>query len=189
MVNSIPFILLLSQNLMLFDSNTILASCMTSQIMMVFFSLSGFFCMVFMSDSFIHGGKCHRPWHYDGKHILLNVTIDLLANRWCKIQLTVVPDLWISKQIQDPSMWWDAPHTMVAFLHGMNHHLSTGWHLEYHKISRRNECCHIGVYELELERDPPVQLASWTLTLVQDVGSVAAGNLTSVAHIQTNKIM
>ncbi len=44
MVSSIPFLLLLSQNLTLFDSNTILTSCVTSWIMTVIFFLKlGFF--------------------------------------------------------------------------------------------------------------------------------------------------
>jgi hypothetical protein len=44
MVHTIPFLLLLSQNLMFFNSYTILASCMTSQIMTVNFPLfKGFF--------------------------------------------------------------------------------------------------------------------------------------------------
>ncbi len=48
-----------------------------------------------MSNSFICGGKCHRPWHYGGEHSLLNVAICLLAYCWCKIQCTVVLDLRI----------------------------------------------------------------------------------------------
>ncbi len=59
-----------------FDSNTILTSSMTSQIMTVnFFRIKVFFCTIFTSDSFILGGECHRPWHYGGKHSLLNVSI------------------------------------------------------------------------------------------------------------------
>ncbi len=48
--------------------------------------------MVFMSDSFIHGGECHRPWHYGRKHSSLNVSFAKLSNRWCKIRHTIVPD-------------------------------------------------------------------------------------------------
>jgi hypothetical protein len=40
--------------------------------------------MIFTPNGFIHGGKCHRPWHHSGKHSLLNVA--------CKIQREVVPD-------------------------------------------------------------------------------------------------
>ncbi len=68
-----------------------------------------------MSDSFICGGECHRPWHNGKKHSVLNVGICLLAYHWCKIWLTVEPDLSISEQMQDPTIWQDAPHTIVAF--------------------------------------------------------------------------
>jgi hypothetical protein len=62
--------------LRLFDSNTILATFMTTQIITAFFFLAkGFFGMVFTSDTFIHGGECYTPWHYEGKHSLLNVAI------------------------------------------------------------------------------------------------------------------
>ncbi len=54
----------LTKILPLFDSNTILTSFMTSRIMsFIFFLIKGFFHMIFTSDSFICGGKCHRPWH------------------------------------------------------------------------------------------------------------------------------
>ncbi len=59
-----------------FDSNTILTSSMTSRIVTLIFSVSRFFfARFFTSDSFIRWGKCHRPWHYGGKHNSLNVTI------------------------------------------------------------------------------------------------------------------
>jgi hypothetical protein len=47
----------------------------------------------------------------------------------------------------------------------------------------------MGVYGLELVMDP-VQPASCTLTLVQDIGSFAAGICaTTTAHTQTNEIV
>ncbi len=59
-----------------FDSNTILTSSMTSRIVTVnLFRIKVFFHMMFTSDSFICGGKCHRPWHYGRKHSSLNVMV------------------------------------------------------------------------------------------------------------------
>ncbi len=40
---------------------------------LMFFLIKVFFCMNFTSASFIRGAECHRPWHYGGKHTLLNV--------------------------------------------------------------------------------------------------------------------
>jgi hypothetical protein len=43
----------------------------------------------------------------------------------------------------------------------------------------------MGVYELELKMDP-VQPASCTLTLVEDIGSFAAGNLCHLSSTHSN---
>ncbi len=40
---------------------------------------------------------CHRPWHNDRIHSLLNVAICWIAYCWCKLQGTVVLDLYIFK--------------------------------------------------------------------------------------------
>ncbi len=58
------------------DSNTILTSSMTTRMVtLIFFHIKVLFRTTFRSDSFICGGECHKPWHYDGKHSLLNVAI------------------------------------------------------------------------------------------------------------------
>jgi hypothetical protein len=44
---------------------------MTTLIIAERFFLIKVFLHGFTSDSFICGGKCHRPWHYGGKHSLL----------------------------------------------------------------------------------------------------------------------
>ncbi len=111
-----------------FDINTILASCMTTQINADFFFLIMlFFHTIVTFDSFICGGKCRRPWHYGRKHCWLNVPICQLAYCWCKIQLIVVPgSLILKRNLEDPHVWPDASHITMPTIRELNHNLSHG---------------------------------------------------------------
>jgi hypothetical protein len=99
--------LLILPNLTLTESSTILTSYMTSQITMDFFLSQCFFCMVFTSDSFIHGGKCHKLLHSGRKHRLLNVVIP-------KMHITDVSNDVQSSQILESSSMKKAAARSVA---------------------------------------------------------------------------
>ncbi len=86
-------------------------------------------------------------------------------------------------------MWQDGPHTIVAFLHIISHLLSTSRCLEQPRYCWWNQCSHMGAHGLELKMDP-VQPPSCTLTVVLEVGSVWADNLSHLrARIQIYEIM
>ncbi len=121
--------------------------------------------MIFTTDSFIYGGKCHRPWHTGKKQCSLNVAIHELAYHWCMLQRTVVLDLCILKTVDTTSKY-------VA----RSHHLSTSRYLEQPRYCWKNQCNHMWAHRLELRMDP-APTTSCTLTLVWDTWSIWAGDL------------
>ncbi len=93
---------------------------MTSRIVTVYFFLTKvFFHMLFTSDSFICGGKCHRPWHCGGRYGARQCgpqsNADNLIWRLFLIQLLRTMVSWRYKSIHNntrnnqqtsPPWWW-----------------------------------------------------------------------------------
>ncbi len=95
-----PYIyLLLSPNLTLVDTTLSLHHPFDTERLWrnLFFPVSGFAPLSSPNDSFIRGGKCHRPWLIGGKHLFAKGRDSLIRQSlmWVGECQRALPSIWI----------------------------------------------------------------------------------------------